>query len=375
MNRYLTHSSKRKHFKHISSLSTHIRTYSHEHTTLSFHNNFLSSKYSFEYFKITSDAELRITSSQNSISIELSTRNDEIMKQYYFTPEDTIQDLKQHLQEEYKYKYDIDIYLQGDKKPLEDNENLSEDMELVFSSQKRRLKYQNTTFSVDDILQVSEVNQFIQQKFNQNNIFIFIKSLKEDSFVIADNNKRLFEYEQEMFIHQIIPSIEFSGYDIKIDEYQKISERNNLSFLKKTFLCSKMLINVNKLLIKRDREIVDETTNLKFILEGMKLTIEINESNMNSIQVKTSPRKPQSNKVKHNALELINPTKSDTKTETEQSEDEGKDQYDDKCNEAYIKENFEKLAMANKHPAKKITNKQKKTKGALHYRISIFHLQ
>ena len=78
--------------------------------------------------------------------------------------------------------------------------------------------------------------------------------------------------------------------------------------------------------------------------------------------------------MKHNALELINPTKSDTKAETDQSEDEGKDQYDDKCNEAYIKENFEKLAMANKHPAKKITNKQKKTKGALHYRISIFHL-
>ena len=336
--------------------------YSYRSLRLSFHNNFLSSKYSFEYFKITSDAELRITSSQNSISIELSTRNDEIMKPYCFTPEDTIQDLKQHLQEEYKYKYDIDIYLQGDKKPLEDNENLSEDMELVFSSQKRRLKYQNTTFSVDDILQVSEVNQFIQQKFNQNNIFIFIKSLKEDSFVIADNNKRLFEYEQEMFIHQIIPSIEFSGYDIKIDEYQKISERNNLSFLKKTFLCSKMLINMNKLLIKRDREIVDETTNLKFLLEGMKLTIEINEANTNSIQDKTSPRKPQSSKVKYNALELINTNKSDTKTETDQSEDEGKDQDDDKCNDACIKENFEKLAMANKPPAKKNANKQKKTK-------------
>ena len=46
---------------------------------LKFHDNFLSSKYSFEYFKITSDAELRITSSQNSINIELSTRNEEII--------------------------------------------------------------------------------------------------------------------------------------------------------------------------------------------------------------------------------------------------------------------------------------------------------
>ena len=223
---------------------------------LSFYMYQLSASKSFASYMIPGNSVITICLNQTAFSLKILTiERPKKPIDYIFNAGDTIKDAKMLFK--LQFKLNVNFGLEPDQ-ALEDNVELSPDMKLFVISKKKKISaFNGQGFEITDILTVFETAEYLKYKLYHRNVFIFIKNEEENCYEAVDGNKRLFEFNCQLFAHRFVPKIEFKNYII-FHSNVYLSECNTIEWLKKKFISQISFTNPSKILIYvNDKDLID----------------------------------------------------------------------------------------------------------------------